>query len=174
MNTLRIACRGAGVLNYRSLKDFQGNLKNLLIENYDKLRAHLESGYAFPVIVWVSPDGDNFIIDGHQRVKVIRKMAAEGWVIPPLPVSFIEADTFEEATDRLMSGASQFGTVTDDGLYEFMNTRNIEIDTIIASTHFHEIDMSRFVASYYGGEETKEPEEKPKKSRVCPHCGEEL
>jgi len=170
MPTLKIACKAADVLSYKRMKPFQGGLKSLSRENYHKLRAHLEVGYSFATHIWVSPEGHNFILDGHQRLRVIKRMAKDGWTIPPLPVVYVEAGSYGEAKTKLLGGASQFGTVEDEPLNEFIVEADISVDDLIAMSHFHEIDFGRFKASNYEDEK----KEKTPKAKTCPHCGSEL
>lgn len=170
MPTLKISCKAARDLDYRELQDFQGDLKDLTTNNYIKLRAQLETaGYAFAAAVWCDQDGRYWLLDGHQRLRVIRSMAEDGWAIPPLPVSIVEASSKEEAEARLMAGVSVFGTITNQGLYEFLETRKLDIDEILKANDLPDFDAIRFKADYYDDIAPKEP--KPEVIERCPTCG---
>ena len=100
---LKIACESARTLPFSEMTEFQGELKSLSKEDYEKLRRQLEtSGYSFPISIWKAPDGLNYILDGHQRLRTIKAMAADGWEIPDLPVSYTEASTYKEAKQKLL------------------------------------------------------------------------
>jgi ParB-like chromosome segregation protein Spo0J len=172
MPTLRIACTGAGSLPFKTLKNFQGGLKSLTRANYRKLRAQLEDGFSFPVAVWQAPDGKTYIIDGHQRLRVVKRMAREGWTIPDLPVVFVEAGTVEEARRKLVAGASQYGEIDEESLYEFIEEFEIDLDYVMELARFPEVDLDEFKTNYYLDEPPEE--DKEKKSKTCPHCGLEI
>ena len=103
-----------------SLGVIQGDLKELTEENYAKLRGRIETkGFDAPLFVW-----QNAILDGTQRYRVLHRMLADGWELPDhmVPVCDIEAASLEEAKERLLGYVSQYGTVTDEGLYEFLRS----------------------------------------------------
>jgi hypothetical protein len=117
-----------------SLVVIQGDLKELTEENYAKLRWRIENkGFDAPIFVW-----ENMILDGTQRYRVLNKMLAEGWQLPEglVPVCDIEAENLEEAKERLLGYVSQYGQVTEDGLYEFLNG--------MAEPHLESVDLPDF------------------------------
>lgn len=149
MSRLKIACEAAACLPHTALTEFQGELKSLSTEDYAKLRGQLEHGYSFPIAIWRAPDGLNYILDGHQRLRTIRRMEADGWEIPDLPVSFTEAATYKEAKAKLLAAASQYGKVESQGLYEFMTDADLELEDIMAANRFPEIDFSNFEMEFF-------------------------
>lgn len=63
---LEIKCKGATELPIESLLDFQGDLKTLSEESYAKFKSELlELGFSEPISIWVSPEGKNYILNGH-------------------------------------------------------------------------------------------------------------
>lgn len=96
-------------------------------------------------------------------------MAEDGWEIPPLPITFVEAESLEQATTKLMAAVSQFGIPTEESLYEFMNTRNLDIDFIIQANRIPDIDIYSFKAAYF--DEPKPKAEKEQEPEICEHCG---
>jgi predicted nucleic acid-binding protein len=149
MSRLKIACEAAACLPHTALTEFQGELKSLSTEDYAKLRGQLEHGYSFPIAIWRAPDGLNYILDGHQRLRTIRRMEADGWEIPDLPVSFTEAATYKEAKAKLLAAASQYGKVESQGLYEFMTEAELALQDIMAANRFPEIDFDDFTSEYF-------------------------
>ena len=165
MAKIEIKCKGSDTLPYGDLTELQGPLKSLSKENYDKLKKQiLELGFSSPVHIWKSGK-KNYILDGHQRLRVIRKMASEeGYTVPDLPVVMVEAKTMTEAKKKLLALASQFGSVEREGLYEFMSEADFGFEDI-EDFHFPEIPFESFRDEYERDPEVKtEPEVEPEKS----------
>lgn len=150
MPTIRIACTGADVMPISEMHEMQGELKSLSTENYEKLRRHIEGGFKFPFAVWLNPaDSRFYILDGHQRYRTLKRMAAEGWSIPSLPVNYIQAATLKEAEATLLGGSSSFGTPEAQGLYEFISNSELTVDEAIELASYSEIDFDDFKAEYF-------------------------
>lgn len=150
MPSLKIACQGADTLPYTELTEFQGELKSLSKSDFEAMRRQLvENGFSFPIALWVSPEGKNCILDGHQRLRVIRELAKEGWTIPELPVTWVDADNEQQAKEKLLAAAGAFGTVSDQGLYELITSADLDIDRIAEMTRFREIDFDVFKEEFF-------------------------
>lgn len=106
-------------LNY--LNPLQGNLKELPESSFNKLKnSILKKGFLYPFFVWENKeDGQIYIIDGHQRHKVLTALRNDGYDVPQLPVIFIPAESIKEAKENLAVAASQFGKFTEQGVIEF-------------------------------------------------------
>ena len=147
---LKIACESAGTLPFSEMTEFQGELKSLSKEDYEKLRRQLEtSGYSFPISIWKAPDGLNYILDGHQRLRTIKAMVADGWEIPDLPVSYTEASTYKEAKQKLLAAASQFGKMESQGLYEFLIDADLSVDDLVLNNRFADLDIDSFNKEFF-------------------------
>lgn len=95
----------------------QGDLKFLSKENYYKLKKTIEKhGFDMPVTVWVDSQGEKWLLDGHQRKHVLE---TEGWN-DPIPYLVIKAPNMQTAAERLLEITSQYGTVTQEGLDEYI------------------------------------------------------
>jgi hypothetical protein len=93
---VRIECQGAAKLPIGKIEPFQGELKSLSSENYDRLKKSiLELGFSFALQVW-RHKGHYYCIDGHQRDRVLTRMAKEGYEVPPVPVDWVEAAGIQE------------------------------------------------------------------------------
>lgn len=147
---INVTCKGATEVEIDELNDLQGNLKDLTKENYGKLRdSILQYGFSFPIFMWeevVNVDTNaieslandvemkatmktkRWIVDAHQRMRVLKKMREEGYTIPKLPADFIFADSKIEAKEKLLLLNSQYGKMTNEGLYEFINDPIAPID----------------------------------------------
>lgn len=150
MGAIRIACAGSAEAAYTDLKPFQGNLKTLHRDDYEKLRDRiLEQGFSDPISVWVH-EGQNYILDGHQRLRTIQTMVdKEGYTCPPLPINEVYADSYQEAKGKLLSLASQFGKLEGQGLYEFMMDADLNIEDVVKNYRFADLDLSKFAEEFY-------------------------
>ena len=126
MKSIKITCRGADVVDYKKIKDFQGDLKYLSPGSLEKLIAQiLKHGFNSPIHIWKNSK-TLWNLDGHQRKTALKALEARGYVIPHVPIDFIEAKTVKEAKEILLSKVSEFGHVTEKGLYNFTIDAKIE------------------------------------------------
>ena len=138
---IRIACEGAATLPLEDLEVFQGDLKTLSEKNAARLRrVILRDGFSEPFSIWRN-EGHNYILNGHQRVRVLRSLVKDGFEVGPLPVSWVEADSFKQAKMKVLDLTSQYGEMTIGGLETFLGDLDIDFPEIEASFHFPEIDL---------------------------------
>ena len=153
MKQIQIRCKGTSALPLDFFQNLQGNLKELRESEYKKLRRSIEKyGFRFPIFVW-----GNMILDGHQRILVLKKMISDGWSIDPLPVIEIEAENEKEAKHLLLLISSRYGHITDDGLYEFIMTSELNFDELKEEIDLPGIDFKQFEQNYFS-EELKDAE----------------
>lgn len=147
---IRLACKGVEYVDYLNLKEFQGNLKDLSKESYAKLRNEiLERGFSFAPHVWKNK-GVYYLLDGHQRVRTVRAMVEkEGYGCPELPVVPVEAKDLKEAKMKLLAATSQYGAMTGEGLYEFMEDAGLKFDEVNEHFSFAEIDFDHFNEEFF-------------------------
>lgn len=164
--------QGLRAVSYRSLKPFQGSLKEMSQDSAKKLRASiLKYGWRFPVHVWRDGDTD-YVHDGHGRLNVLKSLIAEGYMIDKIPVVDIQADDRRMAAALLLAVNSKYGTITGDGLYEFMH--DMDIDPIVLETFdLPDIDLDDFRAEFFEHNNMDDEEAEPleAKSKACPNCG---
>ena len=111
----------------------QGELKYLSKENYTKLKKAIEkNGFDIPVYVWIDDEGTKWLLDGHQRQHVLTN---EGWE-EPIPYLTIEADGMEAAMARLLQITSQYGTITQEGIDNFIATYELPESEIFELSNF--------------------------------------
>lgn len=151
---IRIECTGATALPLADFSDFQGNLKSLHKDQYEKLRKHiLEEGFSSPVLIWKNGEKYN-ILDGHQRLRTVRTMVEEdGYTVGNIPIAFVNARNEEEAKRKVLSFTSQFGKMERDGLYEFLHGTDISQEELVGDFNFPEVDLPKFVEEYYNDQE---------------------
>jgi len=160
---VEIACKGADLKDIEELSEFQGSIKSLSAENFEKLkRTILENGFSAPMFVWQS-EKRNWIIDGHQRLRVLGRLRDEGVHVPPIPIVYIEAETRKEAKRKLLSIASQYGVFDVQSLDFFIADDDLEIAELLQEIRLVDGELK---LSTDGGVVEKAP-----KTLVCPNCG---
>jgi len=142
MKSIRITVDTKDHIPHAKLEPFQNDMKSLGKDEYEKLRKNIiDNGFGFVVHAWKEKD-KVYIIDGHQRVRTVAQMEKiEKFQIPPLPVVYIQAKSFKEAKLRVLAGASQYGKVEKDKLFDFMKENSISLEELSASFQFPELDM---------------------------------
>ncbi len=154
LQTIRIACKAAFSLELKDLQELQGDLKSLSKKNYAKLKREiLSEGFSAPFFIW-QDSHQNYILDGHQRIRVLRQLEQEGYEIPALPVVPVEAIDLDDAKRKLLAFASQYGEMNSEGLYEFMSKSSIEFDEMDSRYRFPEIKNEDFKDEFF-----EEPEQ---------------
>lgn len=122
-----IKCQGADTLPIDAIIEFQGSLKKLSKNSLEKLKKRiLQEGFIAPIFVW-DHKGDNYILDGHQRLQALLSLREDGYTIPLLPVDFIHAEGIEDAKRKLLSITSQYGEFDVEELKEWMSSLDEDI-----------------------------------------------
>lgn len=147
---IRVTCEGASLVPHEQLVHFQGNLKSLANEDYQKLKKQItDLGFSEPVSVW-RHEGKYYLLNGHQRCRTISRMVVdEGFECPPLPVSFVDAVDANEAKRKVLALTSQFGKIEKEGFYEFLQGTDIAADELHENFRFPEIDLAAFTEEFF-------------------------
>ena len=129
--TIKIKCKGADLLPYDSLIQFQGDLKTLSNANLEKLKTRIvKRGFRMPFYIWVNNE-QNKILDGSQRDKALKSLKNEGYEIPLLPVVYIEAESEIDARETILGISSQYGEWNKTELDAWLENIDSEIkDTL--------------------------------------------
>lgn len=114
------------------LVEFQGELKDLDNKRYNRLKKSIkDKGLFIPFFVWqCEADNTIYILDGHQRKRVLSKEGFSGNV----PCVVIEADNEIDAKERLLVISSQYGKITQEGFDAF--TYDLDTSFIQDTTYF--------------------------------------
>ena len=174
--SIRVACEGAVTLPITALKEFQGDLKSLSFENYERLKTEIiERGFSAPFFVWKN-SGSNYLLDGHQRFKTLKAMRdQEGYEIPELPVVLIEANNKKEAKHKLLSFASQYGKMETQGLYEYAGDAGFTLDDLKDNFSFSDVDFHKFESEFFDVVDDHQPSNESRdESQKCKACGRSL
>jgi hypothetical protein len=169
MKQIKFNVKAHTELGLMTLKPFQGRLKKLPEENYQKLRAEIvEDGFNFAPHVWVK-DKDNFILDGHQRLSVLRRLAKEGYDIDLVPCNTVYAHDYDNAKRKVLQSVSQYGKIDKDGYDEFTKGLDLQFENF----DFPDVNFDP-VPDFGAGTEDDQGKLDTKKPKICPECGYEM
>ena len=130
IKTFKIACETKDYLDWHNITEFQGGLKIRDEADIEKAKTSiLKYGWSFPFFVWVSGK-TNYCLDGHARIKVLKALEEEGYLIPELPVVYIQAKNKTEAKQKLLRLNSNFGHFTKESVLEFAEDIDLNFDEI--------------------------------------------
>lgn len=129
IKTISIKCETKDTLELAELTEMQGGLKNRTDIDFDKIKLSIiKYGFSFPLFVWKADK--NYLLDGHGRFATLCKMQKDGYIIPPLPVVYIQAKDKKEAKQKLLRLNSQYGKMTKESVLEFAEDIDLNFDEI--------------------------------------------
>jgi hypothetical protein len=168
---ITIACKTHATAPLNALEPIQGMLKELSEENFVKLKHQImNQGFSAPFFVWKDKQKLK-ILDGTQRYRVLSVLQEEGYHIPELPYVEIQADSEQEASQKLLSFVSQYGKTTTEGLYEFINKFEIPKD-FLENLAIPELNLEIFTKGFLEDNNSSNLDEEPLKIKnQCPNCG---
>lgn len=176
---VQIACKGHETIDYEWLEEFQGDLVDLSEDNYKKLKNEIAvEGYSFAIHIWKLKN-QNFILDGHQRLRTIKRMVEkEGWACPQLPVVVVEAKSIAQAKRKLLAARSNYGDNNKQGLYKYMSDNKIKFNEVEKRYRFAGVNFKQFNEEFYVEPPEKSVPKLVKETKEvtfnkyeCPSCG---
>ena len=115
---------------YRTeFKNFQWDLKKQdNDEEISKLAKRILKWFDAPIYVWY--EHDNYILDWHQRLKALNKLADEWHLLEDdkIPVVYIKADTEQEAKEKVLEYNSKYSEFDMQELWIF--AEDLDLDWI--------------------------------------------
>ena len=139
--TVRVTCRANSTIGLDDIHPLQGDLKSLSDDDFTKLKKSiLKYGISFPIFLW-QQENKARILDGTQRDKVLKRMRADGYKIPPLPIDWIEAADEKEAKEKILLISSQYGRMTEDSLYQFVAGGDLDFNELFPLIEFPQLDL---------------------------------
>ena len=152
---VKVKCDSKDFLELDDLSEFQGNLKARDDGDFEKIAKSIKKhGFSFPFFVW-KKGKTNWVLDGHGRLGALRRMAAEGEKVPPLPVVYVKCKDEAEAKELLLKLNSQYGKMTAESVKEFIGDLEIEVEDLALPDGF--IDL----AAAFEPEDTKGDDDAP-------------
>lgn len=161
IKTISIKCETSETLEIAEMTEMQGGLKERTDLDYDKIKLSIcKFGFSFPFFIWKSGK-TNYLIDGHGRFATLCKMQKDGYIIPPLPVVYIQCKNKTEAKQKLLRLNSQYGKMTKESVLEFAEDIDLNFDEIaLPDTVIDFTDQSGEVAETEDDDEAPEVDEK--------------
>lgn len=171
--TIRVNCTSTHQISHHKLKIIQGDSKDLMGENYLKYKKSLiKHGIMKPANVWINEDGVHCILDGTQLVRSLTALENEGFDVPEIPITLVEASSLKDAKDKIVSLMSSFGTINNQGFLEFaMDLPYSDLGMLSKEISIPGLDLEKVADEF-----TKDHTDKKNtlKKIECPHCGEEF
>ena len=169
---IKITCDTASMMPLDDLEAFQGKLKSIDSEAFDKLKASIvKYGFSFPIFVW-----NDQILDGHQRLAAVKKLMDDGYTLKAdlLPVVPIQAKDRKEAAEKLLLINSRYAKIDQDGFDFFVEDFDLNIADLSDMLDIPEIDFTIPDFEPVTEDEQGKLDQLEPKIIECPHCGEKF
>ena len=131
--TIRIACKAADYIPWRTIKPLQGNYKKRTLADIEKLAALIIKRGVRAASAVCMVKKDIWAIDTHGRLLAYEYLESKGFIIPNIPVNWVEVANKAEAKQILLEYDSRFGKVTREGYEEFTEDFQVEEDYLSLS-----------------------------------------
>jgi len=163
-------------LAYTELIDFQGDLKHPMTPDALQTMKYslIKHGVFVPKFVWFDTDRQANILDGHQTKQALASLAAEGWVIPPIPYVTVEASSREDAAEKLLQINSRYAEINPQTTW-FDSFNFADISGVLKSIVIPTLNLSSLLKTV-PNVQFKEYDESIADHVAlchCPHCGHE-
>ena len=86
----------------------------------------------------------NYILDGTQRDRVLKRMSDEGYKIPLLPCALIQAKDRKEAAEKILLIGSRYRKMTNNSLEEFLAENDLDLSDLQSELVLPRIDLNYF------------------------------
>ena len=162
IKTISIKCDCKDLLKLEDMTVMQGGLKIRNDADYEKIKKSiLTYSFSFPFFIWRSGK-TNYLLDGTGRYTCLTKMQnEEGYIIPELPVVYIQCKNKADAKQKLLRLNSQYGKLTRESVLEFAEDIDLNFDEIaLPDTVIDFTDQSGEIAETEGDDEAPEVDEK--------------
>lgn len=137
--SISITCKTGELIEIAKLERFQGDLKEITPEAMEKLKASIiKYGFSFPIFVWQTK-----ILDGHQRLEAAKQLIKDGYMLKggKLPVVQIEANSDQEAAEKLLLINSRYAQMTQAGFDAFVTDFDIDLSGFSGLLEIPEIEF---------------------------------
>ena len=141
---ISIRCGGEADIQLKALNHFQGKLKSITADDFQKLKRSLvKHGLPLAFHVWVDDNDKIWIIDGHHRRLALLELEAEGYFIPPLPCNIVNAKTQKEAAQILLVSNSRYAKMTQESISDYMIEMDLQLPDL-EDLDIPELNMNDF------------------------------
>jgi len=121
-----------GTIQWRKLRWFQGDLKQVTASDMAHLKAALiETGLSSPFSVWAEKPDTTWILDGHQRRLAMAELETEGYKIADkLPAVWLDCQNRAEAACFVLLLASRYGKMKEEPLTAFLAEMGADLGSL--------------------------------------------
>lgn len=138
LKTSLIKWRELEFIQQENFKEWINNGDTKLIESILKYQ------FVDPFKVW-EHDGKLFCLDGKHRFLDLIKVSELGHNVPDeLPATFINCGNINEAAELVLVYSSAYAKITQQGLFDFVSTFNLDIPAMKDVINIPEFSMERF------------------------------
>jgi hypothetical protein len=128
---IHIRCESKNYFQLNELNHFQGNLKSIDEKSFDKLKKSLiKEGLPLGFHVWIDSKKKVWTIDGHHRVLALKALQDQGYHIPSLPCSIVDAKSKKEAAKIVMISNSHYAKMSQESISDFMIDFELKLDEL--------------------------------------------
>ena len=162
IKTISIKCETKDTMKLEDMTVMQGGLKERTDADYEKIKKSiLTYSFSFPFFIWRSGK-TNYLLDGTGRYTCLTKMQnEEGYIVPELPVVYIQCRNKADAKQKLLRLNSQYGKLTRESVLEFAEDIDLNFDEIaLPDTIIDFTDQGGEIAETEGDDEAPEVDEK--------------
>ena len=164
---IEVKCTGTELVKLNKLKEFQEGIKSLSPENKEKLKCSImKYGIIAPFFVWKN-SRKKYLLDGHQRILVLRELINTGYIVPDVPVIYVQAETEQEAKEKLLQITSQYGDFELKQLDLFLEDIILERDEI----RLMKTEINLTIPNFNPVDPEDQGQLDKIKEKVCPNCG---
>lgn len=128
---ISIKCGGEVNVKLEELNVFQGNLKSITSEQFNKLKQSLiKDGLPIAFHIWIDSKYKKWILDGTHRFKAFMALQDEGYFIPPIPCNVVIAKTKKEAAKTVLISNSKYAEMSQESLSDFMIDMELDFNEL--------------------------------------------
>ena len=170
--TIPITCKSDQLIPISQLENFQGKLKAIDEQSFNKLKESiLKYGFSFPIFVWGKK-----ILDGHQRLAAVKRLIDDGYSVKgdKLPVVEIDAKSEQEAAEKLLLINSRYARIDQSGFDQFVTDFDIDLADFSGLLEIPDVDFTTPDFEPGSIEDQGKLDELQPKIITCPHCGKDF
>lgn len=172
---ISIKCEAKEYIDIDKLIPFQGKLKAITKENFEKLkRSLIKDGLPLGFHIWKEKD-KNYIMDGHHRQLALKSIRDDGYFVPPVPCNNVIAKNKKEAAKAVLVSNSKYASMNESSISDYMIEHELSVDDLI-NLDIPELNMDDFNIDIEGKETKNTGAELDLESfdnfqHQCPKCG---
>lgn len=123
--------------------------KEMSGDSYKKLKASIvNNNFVESFKVW-SNNGSLYCLDGYHRCKILHELEIAGHKVPEkFRADFIKCKDKKDASKLVLIYSSIYARMSDEGLYEFLHTQNLDFDKLKLEIDLPDFKMDRFEMGY--------------------------